>query len=110
MKLIISLLIKSLAVFVSAYLLPGVNVDSYTTALMVAIVLGIINLLIKPILVLLTLPINILTLGLFTLVINAALVLLTSSLVPGFKVEGWLSALLFALVLSIVSSFLYSLT
>lgn len=110
MNLFISLLVRSLAVFVSAYLIPGVNVDSYATALMVAIVLGIINLLIKPILILLTLPINILTLGLFTLVINAALVLLTSSLVSGFKVDGWLSALLFALVLSIVSSFLHSLT
>lgn len=105
----VNLLVSAIAVIISAYILPGVKVDGFLTALIVAVVLGAINMFIKPILILLTLPLNILTLGLFTFVINALLVLLVSNLVPGFKVAGFFPALLFSLVLSIVSSFLYSL-
>lgn len=108
--LLVNLIVNAIAVIISAYILPGVKVDGFITALIVAVVLGAVNMFLKPILLLLTLPINILTLGLFTFVINAALVLLVSNLVPGFKVEGFLYALLFSLVLSIISSFLYSLT
>lgn len=107
--LFINLIVSALAVIISAYILPGVKVDGFLTAIVVAVVLGAINMFIKPILLLLTLPLNILTLGLFTFVINAFLILLVSSLVPGFKVSGFLWALIFSLVLSIVSAFLNSL-
>lgn len=105
----INLIVGTLAVIISAYILPGVKVDGFLTAVVVAVVLGAINMFIRPVLLLLTLPLNILTLGLFTFIINALLVLLVSSLVPGFKVSGFLWALVFSLVLSVVSSFLSSL-
>ena len=107
MKLLINLIIRSLAVFISAYLLPGVTVDSLITALIVAVVLGIANMLIKPILIILTLPVTILSLGLFVLFINAFLILLVAKFVPGFKVDSVLWAIIFGIVLSIVSSFLH---
>jgi putative membrane protein len=109
MKILADWIVYSLAILVAAYLLPGVHVAGFLTALVVAVVLGIVNAVIKPILVILTLPINILTLGLFTLVINAALVLLTSKLVTGFKVDGFWWALAFSLVLWLVNSFLFRL-
>lgn len=92
------------SVAISAYLIPGVTVDNWVTVLLVAIFLGVVNTILKPILVILTLPINLLTLGLFTLVINAVLVLLVSAVVPGFHVDGFIAALLFSIVLSVVSS------
>lgn len=107
-SLIISLLVNTIAVLVSSYLLPGVKVDGFGTAVVVAIVLGIVNAFLKPILILLTLPINILTFGLFTFVINALLVLLVGNIVPGFHVSGFLWALAFSLVLAVISAFLYS--
>ncbi|MEN9327483.1 MAG: hypothetical protein RI947_291 [Candidatus Parcubacteria bacterium] len=110
MGLIIKLLVSGLAVFITAYLLPGVIVDSFVTALIVAVVLGIINTVIKPVILLLTLPVTLITLGLFTFVINALMILLTSALVDGFDVANFWWALLFSLVLSIVSWFLESLT
>lgn len=109
MKIILNLLLSTLAVFVSAYILPGVKVDTFATAFIVAIVLGAINAFLRPILILLTLPINVLTLGLFTFVINALLILLVAQIVPGFRVNGFLWALLFSLVLSLINSFLHSL-
>ncbi|MBI2010456.1 MAG: phage holin family protein [Candidatus Chisholmbacteria bacterium] len=107
--MLVRLLINTLAVLVSAYIIPGVKVDSYFTALVVAVVLGILNAIVKPILVFLTLPITIVTLGLFILVINTLLVLLASSLVPGFRVDSFLTAFIFSLVLALVGSFLGSL-
>jgi len=104
MGLILKLIVNALAVFAAAYLLPGVSVDSFLTAIIVAIVLGVLNLIVKPILVLLTIPITILTLGLFLLIINALMVLLCDSLVTGFDVNGILYALLFSLVVSLISS------
>ncbi len=104
MNLIIRLLLNGLAVVLTAYLLPGVNVKDYGTALIVALVLAVINVVIKPILVILTIPITILTLGLFLLVINAAMILLVSNLVGGFEVRGFWWALLFSLILSIFNS------
>lgn len=106
--LLLNLIVSAMAVLISAYILPGVKVDGFMTAVVVAVVLGVVNMFIKPVLVLLTLPLTILSLGLFTFVINALLVLLVSSIVPGFKVSGFLWALIFGLVLSFVSSFLNS--
>jgi putative membrane protein len=102
MNIIINWLVMTIAVIVSAYILPGVTLSGFGTALLVALVLGLLNVFIKPLLLILTLPINILTLGLFTFAINAFIILMASAIVPGFKVSGFWIALLFSVVLSIV--------
>lgn len=104
MNWIIRLLLNGLAVVLSAYLLPGVAVEDYGTALIVALILAVVNVIVKPILVILTIPITILTLGLFLLVINAALILFVENLVNGFTVDNFWWALLFSLILSIFNS------
>jgi putative membrane protein len=85
-----------------------VHVKDFKTALVVAIVLGLLNLLVKPVLVILTIPITILTLGLFLLIINAIIVKLCGSIVSGFQVDGWLYAILFSLIVSLFASILES--
>ncbi len=95
-------LISALAIFVTALILPGIRVG-VVSALVTAVVLGLLNAFIKPIIVILTLPVNIVTLGLFTFVINAVIILLAGAIVPGFQVSGFWSALLFSIVLSFVS-------
>lgn len=107
MRLLIHWLLSALAIMVASYLLPGIVVQSFFVALVVAVVLGFLNAIIRPILVILTLPITILTLGIFVLVINAFLVLLVSAVVPGFHVDGFWWALAFSILLSIVSAFLH---
>ena len=109
MNLIIRLLINALAVIILAYALPGVGVDSFLTAIIVALVLGFLNFLVKPILVLLTLPITILTLGLFLLIINAIIILLAANFISGFYVSSIWWAILFSILLSILQSILQSL-
>ena len=108
MKLILRLLLNALAVVILSYVLPGVGVDSMFTAIIVAIVLSILNFLVKPILVILTLPITILTLGLFLLVINAIIILLTSNLIDGFQVTSFWWAIIFSLLLSFLQAILHS--
>ncbi|MBI5135505.1 phage holin family protein [Candidatus Uhrbacteria bacterium] len=98
--------IATLAVLVSAYIIPGVTVTSVFAAFVAALVLGFINMFIRPIIIVLTLPLNIMTLGLLTLVINALLVQLAGSLVPGFEVAGFLPALFFSIVLWVVNGLL----
>lgn len=110
MGLILNLLVSGLAVFITAQFLPGVSVDSFIIAILTAIVLGLINMFIKPIINILTLPINLLTLGLFSFVVNALMILLVSHFVTGFHVNGFIAALLFSIVLSLVNSVLNSLT
>jgi len=109
MKLILRLVASTLSVFTAAYIIPGVTVDSWKTALIVALVLGFLNMFIKPILVILTLPVTILTLGVFYLLINALMVIITASLVSGFQVDSIVAALLFGIIVSVVNSFLSSL-
>lgn len=108
MQMLISILLSTLAVAVSAYLLPGVHVSNFFTALVVAVVVAIVNSFILPLLLLITLPINILTLGLFTFVIIGFVMLGVGSVVPGFKIDGFWWALAFAFVLVIVNSILHS--
>ncbi|WP_339610704.1 phage holin family protein [uncultured Planktosalinus sp.] len=110
MKLIIQLLLTAIVVLVLAELLPGVGVDAFTTSIIVAAVLALLNVLVKPILVFLTLPATLITFGLFLLVINAVIILLVDYLIPGFTVDGFWWALLFSLLLTISQSVLYSLT
>lgn len=97
------LILSALAIFATAYLLPGVEVSGWETYFVLAIVLGALNLILKPLLVLLTLPLNILTLGLFTVVINAFLVVIADKLVAGFSVASIFWAVVFGLVLALIN-------
>lgn len=105
MKLFIHWVISAIAIGVAAYLIPGVHVTTILAALILAVVLGIINIFFKPIVTLITLPINILTLGIFSLVVNALLIMLAGMIVPGFTVDGFWPAFFFAIVLSLVNAF-----
>jgi putative membrane protein len=108
MGFIIKILVTGLAVWVAASILEGVHLENDAkTIIIVALVLALLNAIVKPILVILTIPVTIVTLGLFLLVINALMVVWTSNLVDGFKVDGWLTALLFSLLVSAVSSVLH---
>lgn len=108
MKIILRVLLSALAVLIISQFLTGVTVDNYTSAIIVAAVLGLLRLTVKPILILLTLPVTIITLGLFLFVINATIVLMASNLIAGFTVSGFWVALLFSLLLSLFQSVLYS--
>ncbi len=102
--ILINWLVSAMVIFGVAYVLPGVHVDTFTTAFVVALILGIINAILKPVLLILTLPINIMTLGLFTFVLNALLILLAANFIPGFKVDGFLWALVFGVALSVANT------
>jgi len=101
MKIFFHWIVSAIAIWIAAYIVPGVSV-TITGVIIAAVVLGALNMFIRPILLILTLPITILTLGFFSLVINAVLVLLASVLVPGFAVSGFWTALLFALALTVI--------
>jgi len=109
MRLLLSLLLNGFIVYFAGRLLSGVTVEDYGTALIAAVIIGILNFFIKPILTLLTLPVTILTLGLFLLVINGLVIMMASSIVPGFAVAGIGSAILFAIVLALLNLLLASL-
>ncbi len=100
-------LVSGLAILLISKYLPGFQVANFTTALVVAVVLGVLNALIRPVLLILTLPINILTLGLFTFVINAFLLIVTSHLVPDFQIQGFLPAIWAALLLWVINVVLH---
>lgn len=104
MNILIRLVITTILVVVIAHFLPGISVQDYTSALWVALVLGILNAFLKPILVLLTLPATILTLGLFLLIINAVVILVGDYFVDGFIVNGFWNAFIFSILLSISQS------
>ncbi|MEH6406749.1 MAG: phage holin family protein [Leeuwenhoekiella sp.] len=109
MKLLLKLVLTALAVLLLAHLLPGIYVDSFITSLVVAIVLALLRLIVKPILIIFTLPITILTFGLFLLFINAFVIIMAGYFVEGFNVNGFWSALIFSLLLSLFQSILFSL-
>ncbi|MFT4680756.1 MAG: putative membrane protein [Granulosicoccus sp.] len=106
MNWLVKIIISSLAVMLGSWLLPGVSVDDYVAALWVAFVLSILNGFLKPVLVILTIPATILSLGLFLFVINALIILIADYFLLGFGVDGFWWALLFSLVLSVVTSIL----
>jgi len=108
--MILRFLLNGLAVVLTAYILPGVYVKDYWTALIVALVLAIVNLIVKPILIVFTIPITFITLGLFLLVINALMILLVDYFVDGFSVDGFWWALAFSLILSVFNSMFSDLT
>ncbi|RRO21520.1 phage holin family protein [Flavobacteriaceae bacterium 14752] len=107
---LVEILLSAIAVVVLANILPGINVSGFLTAIVVAALLILLNLFVKPILIVFTLPVTIVTFGLFLLVINALIILLCDALVSGFNVSGFWSALLFSILLSIFQSFLFALT
>ncbi|MCX6235301.1 MAG: phage holin family protein [Bacteroidetes bacterium] len=104
MRFLIRLIVMTLAVIITSYILPGINLEDFWTALIVAIVLGLLNAFLRPLLIILTIPVTILTFGLFLLVINALLILLASRLVPGFQVDGFWWALAFSVIVTLISS------
>ena len=108
MKLLLGWAINAVALFLLPYIVPIVQVKSFGTALVVALVIALLNTFIRPVLFILTLPITVLTLGLFLLVINAVIILLTDALMDGFAVSGFWIALLFSLLLSLFQSILFS--
>ena len=103
MLLVIKWLALSLAIMFVGWIVPGISISSFVTALVASVVIALVNLFIKPILVFLTLPINILTLGIFILVINAILFMFVAYLVPGVEIDGFWSAFWGAILLSILS-------
>lgn len=104
MKAVARFLVTAICVIVCSYILPGVGVDGIWTAVVVAAILGLLNAFVKPVLILLTIPVTLVTLGLFLLVINGFTVWLTGKIVPGFRVDSFWWAILFSIVLSIISS------
>lgn len=109
MMLIVVWILNAVALLAVAYLVPGILVASFGSAMMAALVLGLLNALVKPVLILLTLPITIVTLGLFLLVLNALVFWFAGSVFKGFQVEGFWWAVLGAILYSIISTFFSSL-
>ena len=109
MKTFLKMLLTAVAVIVLANILPGVAVTNYVTAVIVAVVISLLNMFVRPLLIFFTLPATIVTLGLFLFVINAIIILLAGKLVTGFAVSGFFTALLFSVLLSVFRSFLFSL-
>lgn len=103
MQILLNLILSTVVIFATAHILPGVSIANWGTALVVAVVLGILNAVIRPILLALTLPLNVLTLGLFTFVVMAFMVWLTSLLVPGFQVDSFLWCIVFSIVLTVIN-------
>jgi putative membrane protein len=102
MKILINIILTGIAVAAADYLIPGVVLSNFWTAIVVGLVMGLINALVRPVVLLLTLPLNFLTLGLFTFVINALMILLAAAIVPGFAVNGFWAALLFSVVVALL--------
>lgn len=109
MRLIANWVLNALALFLVSRIIPGIQLSGFGAALVAVIIISLVNALIRPILLLLTLPINILTLGLFTFVLNAFMLMLAGSVTPGFHVDGFGSALIGSVLLSLVSTILHSL-
>ncbi len=104
--IIVQLILGGIAVLITSYILPGVTVENFLTGVVIAALIALLNITVKPILILLTIPITLLTLGLFLIVINALLILLAAYIVPGFAVDGFWWAVLFGLILGLINSLL----
>jgi putative membrane protein len=104
MNFLAQLILSAIAVVITSFILPGVHIHSVFTAIIVAAVLAFLNAIIKPILVILTIPITVVTLGLFLLIINAGMILLVSRIVPKFEVDGFWTAFFFSIILSLINA------
>ena len=109
MKFLVNLVLNALAIMLTAYLLPGIHVDGFVSALLLAAVLAVLNVTIKPVLVVLTIPVSVLTLGLFLIVINAGVILLADYFIPGTNIDGFWWAILFGFIVSILNSIFFNL-
>jgi len=103
MRFLVRLVLNGLAIIIAAWLLPGIHITSPLSALLAGVILGFVNAIVRPVLFFLTLPLTLLTLGLFIFVLNAICFALTAWLVPGFSIDGFFSALVGALLVSVVS-------
>lgn len=110
MNTLVKILLSSVAVIIASYLLPGVEVDGFVTAVIIAVLLSLLNVTVKPLLVILTIPLTVFTLGLFLLVINALIILMADAIIPGFEVYSFWWALIFSLLLSLINSLLSDLS
>lgn len=108
MRFPLRMLVSTIAVMVTSYLLPGVSLDSFLTALATALLIGLLNTIVKPLLILFTIPVTLITFGLFLLVINASIIMMASNLLRGFHVEGFWYALLFSIIMSVLTTVLES--
>lgn len=103
-NILVKILLGGIAVLIAEFMLPGIHVDTFFTGFILAAVIILINITLKPLLIVLTLPITVLTLGLFLIVINALMIMLADRIIPGFQVDGFWWAMLFAILLSIINS------
>lgn len=108
MQILVALVLNAVALLVTTYIVPGFKVADFTTALLAAVVLGVVNTFIKPVLSFVTAPLNLVTLGLFAFVVNAVVLFIVSAVVPGVQIDGWVPAILAAVVLSVVATVLSS--
>ena len=108
-NLVIKWFVNALTLIIVSQLIPGFQLENFSTAIVAAFIIGLVNVFLKPILLLLTLPINFLTLGLFTFVINALLLLLAANLTPGFMVDGFGTALVASILITVISTLLHTL-
>ncbi len=104
--MLMSLVVNAIAFYVMSYIVPGVEIAGFETLVVVSVIWGILASLVRPVLIIMTLPINVLTLGLFTFVINALLLMLMTRIVPGFEIKNFSTALLAAVVLAVINMFL----
>jgi|SRR5688572_551047 putative membrane protein len=109
MQFFARLITTTLAVLIVSYILPGIKVENVITAILFSVVLALLNTVLKPVIVLFTLPLTVITLGLFLIIINGLMILLAAEIVPGFHVDGFWWAVLFSIILSLVVSLLNSL-
>jgi len=109
MKFLVNLVLNALAIMLTAYLLPGIHIDGFVSALLLAAVLALLNVTLKPVLVILTIPVSVFTMGLFLIVINAGVILLADYFIPGSNIDGFWWAIAFGLIVSIINSIFYSL-
>lgn len=108
MRFLIRMIISTIAIMVTSYLLPGVRLDSFSAALTTALLIALLNTLVKPVLIILTIPVTLITFGLFLLVINASIIMMASNLLNGFHVQGFWYALLFSIILSGITTVMES--
>ena len=106
MNFLVRILLSTVAVMITAYILPGIHVEDFFAALILAVVLSVLNVTLKPLMIIITIPLTFVTLGLFLLVINALIILAAEAFTPGFTVDGFWWAMLFSLVLSLLNSIL----
>ena len=108
--LLLNLVVNTFSIFIASYLLAGVQVNSVKTALIVTIILGVLNVTVKPILVLITIPLTIMTFGLFLIVVNVIVLMIADSFINGFNVNGFLWAIIFSFLISIVNGVLFEMS